>query len=288
MIKHAARSILTFLLGLTCGIFVFLGARLLAEQQPEVRLMPAAVNDAIAIVNGQPLPRALLDLRLEQWLTDWGHDARGNDEDSIAVRQRIIDDLVLMELLVQQAREEGLDKRPEVVAGAELAQKTFLGQRFVELLAKRTVVSGDEIRERYQQLPEEPAYKIRHILVEDQLTALEIIAALENGASFEQLADRHSLDQNAAVGGSLGWQPSNQLMYPIADALESMQPGERSRKPIETAMGWHILQLEEKGSMPAMSFEEAKVWLRDDILNEKVRQQFEELRKKARIELRTS
>jgi len=287
MAKHTARSILTFLLGLSCGIFVFLGGKLLAEQQPEA-LAPAAADDAIAIVNGQPLPQALLDLRLEQWLTDWGHDARGNDEDSITVRQRIIDDLVLMELLVQQAQLEGLDKRPEIMAGAELAHKTFLAQRFVELLAEQAVVRDDEVRARYQQLPEEPAYKISHILVEDQLTALEIIAALERGASFKQLADQHSLDQNAGAGGSLGWQPSNQLMYPIADAAASMQPGESSQKPVETAMGWHILQLEEKGSMPAMSFEEAKVWLRDDILNEKVRQQFEELRKKAHIELRTS
>lgn len=287
MTKPVVGGAILFLLGVGCGVFLLPQEGLRAGPEPRASSQEAAAGDeAVAIVNGQALSRAMLDIRLDQRLNEWGQDARGDDEASITIRQEIIDDLVLMELLTQQAMAQGMDQHPEVIAGAELAYKTLLAQRLVREMAEQTEITDDEVRDRYRQLPEEPAYKISHILLADEAAALEVIAALDGGGDFARLADERSSDASAGEGGNMGWLTSNRLMYPIADAVAMMEPGQYSRTPIETAAGWHVIRLEGTRTMPGLSLEEAEPWLRDEILNEKVKMQFAELRKKAEIELR--
>jgi peptidyl-prolyl cis-trans isomerase C len=286
MTRNILGGAFLFFLGIGCGVLLFPEGRVQANPGPQAGPQATAPDQAIAIVNGQALSRAMLDIRLDQRLTEWGQDARGDDDAAVAVRQEIIDDLVLMELLTQRALAEGMDKRPDVMAGAELSYKTLLAQRLVREMAEQTEILDDEIRDRYQQLPEEPAYKISHILLADEAAALEVIAALNAGGDFGQIARERSSDQSAGEGGSMGWLTGNRLMYPIADAVAGMEPGQYSRAPIETAVGWHVIRLEGTKTMPGMSLEEAEPWLRDEILNEKVKMQFAELRKQAKIELR--
>ena len=70
----------------------------------------------------------------------------------------------------------------------------------------------------------------------------DIIAQIDEGADFKQLAIANSDDQSALEGGDLGWRKQAQLPSLFTDAIENLQPGEVS-KTIRSGAGFHILKL---------------------------------------------
>jgi hypothetical protein len=83
----------------------------------------------------------------------------------------------------------------------------------------------------------------RHILVETEEEALDIIQQLKDGGDWNQLAMKNSLDDtNKDNGGDLGWFSYDMMVEDFAAAAFSLEPGQIS-DPIETYYGYHIIQL---------------------------------------------
>jgi len=83
----------------------------------------------------------------------------------------------------------------------------------------------------------------RHILVETEEAALQLLANLESGSDWADLALEHSLDtSNSQNGGDLGWFSFETIVTPFAEAAFAVEIGEIS-DPVESDFGWHVIQV---------------------------------------------
>ncbi len=90
-------------------------------------------------------------------------------------------------------------------------------------------------------------YHVRQILLKDEAEARNMIAELERGADFAELAKAHSIDPGAAqTGGDIGWfRPDVFIDKRLSAAVEQLTAGEYSRQPVRTRFGWHVIKIEE-------------------------------------------
>ncbi len=81
-----------------------------------------------------------------------------------------------------------------------------------------------------------------HILVKTEDEVNELIAKLNAGADFAELAQECSLCPSGRQGGDLGFFGKGMMVKPFEDAAFSLEVGEVS-DPVETQFGWHLIKL---------------------------------------------
>lgn len=92
----------------------------------------------------------------------------------------------------------------------------------------------------------------RHILVADEQTANDIIAQVQNGEDFAELALTFSIDTASAVkGGDLGWFGPGMMVPEFEAAAFALNaPGDITLTPVKSKFGYHIIQLVAKQERP--------------------------------------
>jgi parvulin-like peptidyl-prolyl isomerase len=123
-------------------------------------------------------------------------------------------------------------------------------------------ITYDELKEYFKENEESffEAEKVhaRHILVETEEEALDIIRQLKEGiVDFAELAKEKSTGPSAENGGDLGFFTKGQMVKEFEDVAFALQPGEIS-DAVKTQFGFHIIKCEEKKDEHQSSFEESK------------------------------
>jgi parvulin-like peptidyl-prolyl isomerase len=81
----------------------------------------------------------------------------------------------------------------------------------------------------------------RHILLEHEYEANDILAKLRAGDSFEDLARIFSKCPSSLQGGDLGSFKRGRMVEAFDEAVFAMKPAEIS-PPVRTRFGYHIIQ----------------------------------------------
>jgi peptidyl-prolyl cis-trans isomerase C len=81
-----------------------------------------------------------------------------------------------------------------------------------------------------------------HILVKEEALAKELLAKLEKGENFQQLAKKHSTCPSGRNGGDLGEFRQGQ-MVPAFDKAVFTCPLLKPYGPVKTAFGYHIIKV---------------------------------------------
>lgn len=241
----------------------------------------AQSGGTVAKVNGVAIPQARLDLMVKAAV------AQGQP-DTNEMRNALRENLIAEEIIAQEAVKKGLDRDPEVVTQIELARQAVLIRAFQADYIRNNTISDAELRKEYEAVKSQMGdkeYKARHILVETEKEAKDIVAMLKKGNSFEKLAGERSIDSGSRDnGGELGWSPSAVYVKPFADALKNLKKGELTSQPVQTTFGWHIIQLDDVRAAVPPAFEEVKQNMQQRVLQRNFAELVESLRKKAKVQ----
>ena len=189
-----------------------------------------------------------------------------------------------------EAIKKGLDKSPEIMAQIDLIRQSVLANAYVQDLIKNSTASDDMLKAEYEKIKATitgTEYKARHILVEKEADAKDIIAKLKKDPGlFEKLAMEKSKDAGSKVrGGELGWFDLSRMVPEFGSAVSKLEKGAITQKPIKTQFGYHVIQLEDTRPIEAPPFEEVKPQLAQHLQQQNVQKQMEDLKAKAKIEI---
>ena len=158
------------------------------------------------------------------------------------------EELNTRELLVREAKKKGLDKNPDVKNQMDLAAQTVLVRAYVADWMKANPVPDAVLHKEYDTIKTQigdKEYKVRHILVEKEDEAKEIIAALQKGDKFEKLAERSKDPGSKDNGGDLDWNAPGNFVKPFSDAMVKMPKGKFTPQPVQTQFGWHVIEVDD-------------------------------------------
>jgi peptidyl-prolyl cis-trans isomerase C len=97
---------------------------------------------------------------------------------------------------------------------------------------------------RFKDAVAQTEYNAAHILVDTEEKAKALMAEIEAGADFAEVAKANSTDGAAANGGDLGWFGMGMMVKPFEDAVLAAEVG-KVTGPIQTDFGWHLLIVKE-------------------------------------------
>ena len=200
-------------------------------------------------------------------------------------KKDLLDGMVSELVLVQRAREEGLHRREDIKSRLRDVQDRILLEAMVQELQKgRIAVSDEEVKEYFEKNKEKFAnpeqVRVSHILVKRKSEAKGILNELREGASFEKLAQKYSIDSiTAAKGGDLGYFSRGQMIPAFEEAVFSLEEKGDISPIIETQFGYHLVKLTGRKKMEKKTQEEIDYEIRATIQNEKLERLMEKYRK---------
>ena len=203
-------------------------------------------------------------------------------------RKLLLDVMVDMELMAHAAREDGLDKDPDFERQLDFLKLRALRNAY---LAQKIdgAVTDEEVQAAYDKEfadfegPEE--INARHILVKEKAEAEALIAELDGGADFAELAREKSTGPSGPNGGSLGYFVKGQMVPPFEAAAFALEPGTYTKEPVETQFGWHVIKLEDKRRQEKPAFEEVANGLRQQLMRERYDARMAELKDQVAVEI---
>ena len=152
----------------------------------------------------------------------------------------------------------------------------------------KAAVTDTSMRQVYdeavKQMSGEHEVRARHILLATEDEAKAVLADLQKGIDFAELAKQKSKDPGAAAqGGDLGFFTKDQMVPEFAEVAFKLEKGQLS-EPVKSQFGWHIIKVEDKRSKPAPEFDKVKDQV-ETFVNPKAQAEFvTKLREGAKIE----
>lgn len=176
----------------------------------------------------------------------------------------IVDQLVQQEALKQSMGESLSKKSTLAIAGLT---RSYLSNEAL-LAGIKDAVSEAEIQKaydaKYKDMPPSLEYHAAHILVDSEEKAKALLADIEGGQAFADVAKANSKDGSAASGGDLGWFGLGTMVKPFEDAVVAAPLG-KVVGPIKTDFGWHLILVSETRTKAAPPLADVQEQIAKDV-----------------------
>jgi peptidyl-prolyl cis-trans isomerase C len=281
------RTLRNLAVALVAGTFAFAAGAQDKAEKASKKAAPASASPAAAggklVVNGVTIPQSRIDA-MNKELTAQGQP------DNAERQQAVREELVNREVLTQAALKRGLDKNPEIQAQMEMARQAVLVRALFESETKKSPITDADLQKQYETFKGSMGtneYKVRHILVDKEDDAKQIIADLGKGGDFAKIAKEKSKDPGSKDnGGDLDWGPSARYVKPFADAVTSQPKGKVSAAPVKTDFGYHVIIVDDVRPLKVPEFAEMKEQFRQRAQQQMVQKMVMDLRSKAKVDER--
>jgi peptidyl-prolyl cis-trans isomerase C len=234
-----------------------------------------AVAETVTTVNDVDIDSTVFDAYLE---SRFQKPAAQTSADERAAVERELTDIYL---LSTQPKAEQFADDPQIKAQLELQYRGTLAQAVARDFVESNPATDAEILAAYEaQLEQSPAkqYKARHILVQSQDEAEDLIAQLDEGADFQALAKEHSTGPSGPNGGDLGWFAPDQMVKPFSDAVVALDDGAHTAAPVQTQFGWHVILREESRDNEPPTLDSVRDAIKQQVEQTKFQDYMQELR----------
>ena len=244
----------------------------------------APAGPAAATVNGTAISQSTVDGIARQ-------AAAQGRPDTPETRKAIVDQLALQMVVADEAVKKGLDKSPEVVEQLNAMKQSVLANAYVRDYVKNNPVTDEMLKAEYDRIKAQIGggnqYKARHILVDKESDAKDIIARLKKDPNaFAKLAAERSKDPGSKTqGGDLGWFDPAQMLPEFGAAVSKLEKGKITEVPVKTQFGYHVILLEDTKPVEAPPLDEVKPQLAQQVQQQNLRKQLDSLKAAAKIEV---
>ena len=197
----------------------------------------------------------------------------------------IVDQLVDQQLLGEQVA----DVPPSVALKLANERRALLANQAITALMADPVSDADlqaAYDAQFGNVEPEQEYNASHILVETEEEARAVVAELEGGADFAELAKDRSTGPSGPNGGNLGWFGKGQMVPEFEGAVLALEP-ETVSAPVQTQFGWHVVRLNEVRDVPPPTLDEARGQLEQELRQQRITDRVASLREAAEVEVLT-
>jgi parvulin-like peptidyl-prolyl isomerase len=192
----------------------------------------------------EPAQRQILSLLIQATVFDNVADERGvdvSDEDIAETREEILENVGGEDGLEDALQQSGLS--------LGLFEDVIVRQEAIISAIADDLLGDQDLETR----------TARHILVESEEEADEVVADLEDGADFGELAQEVSVDVGSGeLGGDLGPAPRGAYVPEFDEAVWESDFNEVVG-PVESQFGFHIVEVLEEDVTPADELDDAQV-----------------------------
>jgi peptidyl-prolyl cis-trans isomerase C len=198
-----------------------------------------------------------------------------------------LDQVVNNHVISEKAKNADLAEDKEVTELVDQAKEQIVRNVYLErqvdaaVTQKKLLASYEKLLKDISEIEET---KARHILVEDEETAKAVIAELDGGADFVELAKEKSTGPSAERGGDLGYFAKNQMVPEFADVAFSLDKGAYTKDPVKTQFGWHVIKVEDRRNRPEPKFEDVKPQLEAQLRQQILADLVQDWQKEAKIQ----
>ena len=251
-----------------------------------VHAQDALPINAAASVNGVIISNDTVEQGIQAALSQ-------GQKDSPDLRKAVVNKLIEISLLSQQADRDGLANSDRANRQLALIRQNYLADLQLSTFMSKNPVSDADIQAEYDREiaslgPQGMIieYKVSDIAVATEAEAQAALARIKKGESFDKVAKSVSLAPNKVQGGAVGWVQAGQTLPQIASVLITLNKGQVSPAPIQMPQGWYLIKLEDKKSSKPPTFEQAKPAIRNGLTQKKQFEFLSQLRQGANIVVR--
>jgi len=168
----------------------------------------------------------------------------------------------LKNLILQDVREQGLDKLPEVQTAVQSAQEAILIKAWEQSALKSKPVTQEQKDVAYKELITllgSTEYRFLHIAVNNQNHAKSVIDSMRSNSAWDQIDFKSLINADSNIKSQkTDWVNMTMIMPEFRPVVKVLKIGEVADKPVKAQGAWHVIGLMDTRPLISPTYDQIK------------------------------